>query len=52
MEPEQQTDQGKYYLGFDIGGTKCSIVLGDRDFQIYEKIVFPTQTERGYRRYH
>ncbi len=39
---------GKYYLGYDIGGTKCSIVLGDQDFKIFEKIVFATQTERGY----
>jgi len=37
-----------YYLGFDIGGTKCSIVLGSKDFEIQEKIVFPTHTERGY----
>jgi len=38
----------EYYLGFDIGGTKCSIVLGDKDFNIYEKIFFETKTERGY----
>ena len=39
----------KYYLGFDIGGTKCSIVLGGEDFTIYEKIFFETRTaERGY----
>jgi len=39
----------KYYLGFDIGGTKCSIVLGDKDFNVHEKIVFATRTERGYK---
>ena len=39
---------GKYYLGYDIGGTKCSIVLGDKDFNIHEKIVFATETARGY----
>ena len=38
-----------YYLGFDIGGTKCSIVLGDKDFNIYEKIFFKTNVERGYK---
>jgi glucokinase len=38
-----------YYLGFDIGGTKCSIVLGDKDFNIYEKIFFKTYVERGYK---
>ncbi len=42
-------DTKGYYLGFDIGGTKCSIVLGDKDFKILEKIVFATRTERGYR---
>ena len=38
-----------YYLGLDIGGTKCGLVLGDKDFNLLEKIVFPTRTERGYR---
>jgi len=37
-----------YYLGMDIGGTKCSIVLGDQDFRIYKKILFDTKVERGY----
>ncbi len=37
------------YLGFDIGGTKCSIVLGDEDYHIHEKITFPTRTARGYK---
>lgn len=39
---------GKYYLGYDIGGTKCSIVLGDNSFNVYEKKVFATRTERCY----
>ncbi len=47
MHKNKQVD--KYYLGFDIGGTKCSVVLGSKDFKIHEKIVFPTQTERGYK---
>lgn len=38
----------EYYLGFDIGGTKCSVVLGDKNFNVHEKIVFATQTGRGY----
>jgi glucokinase len=46
MNAKKQT--GKYYLGYDIGGTKCSIVLGDNSFNVYEKIVFATRTERGY----
>lgn len=38
----------EYYLGIDIGGTKCAIVIGDREFNIYRKIQFDTKTERGY----
>lgn len=37
-----------FYLGIDIGGTKCAIVVGDRNFKMYKKIQFPTLTERGY----
>ena len=40
--------EDNYYMGYDIGGTKCSIVLGGKDFEVHEKIVFPTHTERGY----
>lgn len=46
MHTKNQLDQ--YYLGFDIGGTKCSVVLGSKNFEVHEKIVFPTHTERGY----
>ncbi len=46
---EKMNHPQEYYLGFDIGGTKCSVVLGDKDFKVYEKVVFPTHTERGYR---
>jgi len=37
------------YFGLDIGGTKCSVVIGDNSFSIKKKIVFETRTERGYR---
>ena len=38
-----------YYLGIDIGGTKCAIVAGDGNFNIYRKIQFDTRTgERGF----
>jgi glucokinase len=38
-----------FYLGIDIGGTKCAVVAGDEDFKIYQKIQFETRTgERGY----
>jgi len=36
-----------YYLGFDIGGTKCSISVGAEDLELFEKSVFPTNVERG-----
>ncbi len=36
-----------FYVGLDIGGTKCAIVLGDDDFNIYEKVFFETKVERG-----
>jgi glucokinase len=37
------------YIGLDIGGTKCSVVVGESNFTIRKKIVFETRTERGYR---
>ena len=36
-----------YYVGLDIGGTKCAVVLGDDNFNIYEKVFFETKVERG-----
>ena len=38
----------EYYIGLDIGGTKCAIVIGDKDFNIHKKVKFETRTERGY----
>lgn len=38
----------EYLVGIDIGGTKCAIVIGDKDFKIHKKIKFETKTERGY----
>jgi glucokinase len=37
------------YIGLDVGGTKCSVVIGDKTFSIKRKIVFETRTERGYK---
>jgi len=38
-----------YFLGIDIGGTKCAVVLGDREYHILRKVQFETRTgERGY----
>ena len=36
-----------FYIGLDIGGTKCAIVLGDENFKIYKKVFFETKVERG-----
>ena len=36
------------YLGLDIGGTKCSVVVGDATFSVKQKVGFDTHTERGY----
>lgn len=38
----------EYYLGIDIGGTKCAVVMGESDFKIHHKIQFETRFERGY----
>ena len=41
----------EYYLGFDIGGTKCAVVLGKYEngtMEIADKKAFPTQTEKGF----
>ncbi len=39
---------GEYYIGLDIGGTKCAIVVGDKEFNIHRKVKFDTITSRGY----
>jgi len=41
-------NQGDIYLGLDIGGTKCAVVVGDASFEIKRKVAFETRTERGY----
>ena len=37
----------EYYLGIDIGGTKCSVIAGTEEMQILKKISFPTETGKG-----
>lgn len=39
---------GDLFLGIDIGGTKCAVVLGDSSFSIREKVFFETRVERGW----
>lgn len=38
-----------YYLGLDIGGTKCAIVLGDAKGRLVDKIRFETKVDRGHK---
>ncbi|NOR76449.1 MAG: ROK family protein [Draconibacterium sp.] len=38
----------EYFIGIDIGGTKCAVVIGDKDFKIYKRVQFETKTDRGY----
>jgi glucokinase len=37
----------KYYLGIDIGGTKCAVIAGTEDMEILKKVNFPTETDKG-----
>ena len=37
-----------FYIGLDIGGTKCAVVIGNEHFVILRKIFFETRTERGW----
>lgn len=43
-----QHNSTEYFIGIDIGGTKCAVVIGDKDFKIYKRVQFETKTERGY----
>lgn len=36
-----------YYLGIDIGGTKCAVIAGTDEMEILRKKTFPTETEKG-----
>jgi len=36
-----------YYLGIDIGGTKCAVIAGTGDMKILKKTGFPTETFKG-----
>lgn len=41
----------KYYLGFDIGGTKCAVSVSEKGSgKIKDKIRFETKVERGWRK--
>ena len=37
----------KFYLGVDIGGTKCTVTGATRDMKILDRIQFTNETEKG-----
>ena len=37
----------KYYLGIDVGGTKCAVIAARENMEILDKIVFPTETHKS-----
>lgn len=39
--------KNSYYLGVDIGGTKCAVLAGNEQNEIMERIQFPTETVKG-----
>jgi glucokinase len=47
MENKNQLEED-LYLGLDVGGTKCAVVIGDSSFTIRKKITFDTVTSRGW----
>jgi glucokinase len=49
MTENKQTTLGEIYVGIDIGGTKCAVVIGDSSFSIKKKVFFETKVERGYK---
>lgn len=36
-----------FYLGIDIGGTKCAVLAGTEEMKILKKAGFPTETSKG-----
>ena len=36
-----------YYLGIDIGGTKCAVIAGTAEMDILDRKSFPTETFKG-----
>lgn len=37
----------QYYIGIDVGGTKCAVIAGTEDMKILKRISFPTETRKG-----
>ena len=45
---EINQDQKEMFVGLNVGGTNCSVVVGDSSFLITHRTGFETHTERGY----
>ncbi len=37
----------EYFIGIDIGGTKCAVLAGTVNMDILDRIQFPTETHKG-----
>ena len=42
---EKNKTKEDIYIGLDIGGTKCAVVVGDSSFAIKRKVGFDTRTD-------
>ncbi len=42
--------QKEFLLGLDVGGTKCAVVLGDRNLRVIDRLSFMTRPRRGLKR--
>lgn len=45
--PVTHDPDAPFYLGFDVGGTKCAAILGTADGQVLDRQQWPTRAERG-----
>ena len=36
-----------YYIGIDIGGTKCALIAGTEQMEILHRVQFATHTNHG-----
>jgi glucokinase len=36
-----------FYLGIDVGGTKCAVIAGTSGMEVIKKVSFPTETDKG-----
>ncbi|MDB4768911.1 ROK family protein [Saprospiraceae bacterium] len=44
---ESDKSNKRYFLGIDIGGTKCAVIAGMENMEILDRIQFLTETDKG-----